>query len=148
MGHSFNKENSDKLVLVHLLVEIINYTKMHGEYKVKFVTITTLIFFPWETKLQVQEMNNKRLKATDVYCKSQESLQGLSYRSEWRIISDHETVMNDRITAFKFEGRHKKNKTEHLLVPYAMCRRVTIMRAGRKEWTLEVSGAISVLKED
>jgi hypothetical protein len=36
MGHSFNKENSDKPVLVHLLVEIINYTKMHGEYKVKF----------------------------------------------------------------------------------------------------------------
>jgi hypothetical protein len=28
--------HSDKLVLVHLLVEIINYTKMHGEYKVKF----------------------------------------------------------------------------------------------------------------
>jgi hypothetical protein len=36
LGHSFNKENSDKLVLVHLLVEIINYTKMHGEYKVKY----------------------------------------------------------------------------------------------------------------
>jgi hypothetical protein len=36
LGHSFNKENSDKLVLVHLLVEIIHYTEMHGEYKVKF----------------------------------------------------------------------------------------------------------------
>jgi hypothetical protein len=35
LGHSFNKENSDNLVLVHLLVEIINCTKMHGEYKVK-----------------------------------------------------------------------------------------------------------------
>jgi hypothetical protein len=37
LGHSFSKENSYKLVLVHLLVEIINYTKMHGEYKVKFI---------------------------------------------------------------------------------------------------------------
>jgi hypothetical protein len=35
LGQSFNKENSDKRFLVHLLVEIINYTKMHGEYKVK-----------------------------------------------------------------------------------------------------------------
>jgi hypothetical protein len=36
---SFNKENSDKLVLVHLLVEIINYTKTHGEYKVKLKVV-------------------------------------------------------------------------------------------------------------
>jgi hypothetical protein len=36
LGHSFNKENSDNLVLIHLLVEISNYTRMHGEYKVKF----------------------------------------------------------------------------------------------------------------
>jgi hypothetical protein len=51
LGHSFNKENSDKLVLVHLLVEIINYTKMHGEYKVKF--IDSLI----QVNIQVKTMN-------------------------------------------------------------------------------------------
>jgi hypothetical protein len=33
MGHSYNKENSEKLVLVHLLVEIINI----------FVTYLTVI---------------------------------------------------------------------------------------------------------
>jgi hypothetical protein len=36
IGASYNKENSEKTVLVHLLVQIINYKKMHGEYKVKF----------------------------------------------------------------------------------------------------------------
>jgi hypothetical protein len=35
LGHRNNKENSEKTVLVHLLVQIINYKKMHGEYKVK-----------------------------------------------------------------------------------------------------------------
>jgi hypothetical protein len=43
LGHSFNKENSEKLVLVHLLAEIINYTKMHGEYKVKFSSDAFLV---------------------------------------------------------------------------------------------------------
>jgi hypothetical protein len=37
LGHPYNKENSEKSVLVHLLVQIINYKKMHGEYKVKSV---------------------------------------------------------------------------------------------------------------
>jgi hypothetical protein len=42
LGHSYNEENSEKTVLVHLLVEIINYKKMHGEYKVKFKVVRFL----------------------------------------------------------------------------------------------------------
>ena len=42
--HPYNKENCEKTFLVHLLVQIINYKKMHGEYKVKF--LTTYFFLP------------------------------------------------------------------------------------------------------
>ena len=42
---------------------------------------------------------------------------------------------------------YNKNEVEFLLLPYATCRRFTVMGVGQKKWTLEFSVVVLVRKE-